>query len=384
MKQNPYALFKALEHWKALKVVTSPAILLPSSNALHPLFSFVYEKMNTFYSNLPRRKNGDEPFIHPLNVVLSLKKAGVSDPITFIIGLLHDFIEEEVDIYKQRENIKEDDQGIVLLDTYEEKVLERFEEELRDFCVTQQTDEKALPQIVAGVRMLTRHKRDYYYESILSIYLWSDEELRNKVIQVKLADRTHNILCLDCFTEKMRLYQCFKNLFILNNTKKYLLEKYGQDIFNVADPTEQLFKRCAKATYDAFMIICALAVKKGIQDVRSMLQLAFKKFALEKSGVWAVTDVDEHEMHPIKLYQGVVRKYDARLHHEWEEFKSMADDEQNYCKTFFADYGFSDEQIQALLDYKDAYALKEVVAYLMYLPEYKIGGFEYNDLFRKS
>ena len=64
-------------------------------------------------------------------------------------------------------------------------------------------------------------------------------------------------------------------------------------------------------------------MKKGIGETKSMIQLAFKKFALEKAGMWEVTTVDEQETHLMRLFQGVVRKYDARLHHEWERFEAL-------------------------------------------------------------
>ena len=46
----------------------------------------------------------------------------------------------------------------------------------------------------------------------------------------------------------------------------------------------------------------------------------------------------------------------------------------------FADFNFNEEQIKALVDYKDAYALKEVVAYLLYLPEYVVHRFLSSEL----
>jgi len=208
-----------------------------------------------------------------------------------------------------------------------------------------------------------------------------DEKIKEIAIQVKLADRTHNILSIECFGEEKRNYQCFKNLFILNNTKKYLLEdpariSYSRDI----PPTQLLFKRCAKATYDAYQRLCYLTMKKGIGDTKSMLQLAFKKFALEKEGVWEVTKADPEETHLMRLFHGIVRKYDARLHHEWDKFEAMKEAEYDYCRKFFADFNFTEEQIKALVDYKDAYSLKEVVAYLLYLPDYVIHRFLSSEL----
>ena len=83
----------------------------------------------------------------------------------------------------------------------------------------------------------------------------------------------------------------------------------------------------------------------------------------------------------MRLYHQVVRKYDARLRHRWQEFKQIREDEFAYCKLFFGDFSFSDEQIQAILDYKAAYSLKEVIAMLLYVKEFVVGRFEYSNLF---
>ena len=106
-----------------------------------------------------------------------------------------------------------------------------------------------------------------------------------------------------------------------------------------------------------------------------MLQLAFHKFAWEKSGVWAVTDVSIDETHPMRLFQGIIRKYDARLHLERDKFNEMRQKEIDYCQKFFADYNFNEEQIEAIITYKDAYALREVISMLLYAPWYVINNF---------
>jgi len=38
--------------------------------------------------------------------------------------------------------------------------------------------------------------------------------------------------------------------------------------------TEKLFKKCGKATYDAFLTVCKLCEKKGIREIISTIQLA--------------------------------------------------------------------------------------------------------------
>ena len=64
----------------------------------------------------------------------------------------------------------------------------------------------------------------------------------------------------------------------------------------------------------------------------------------------------------MRLFQGIVRKYDARLHHEWEKFESMKEAEYDYCRKFLQILNLLKKQIMALVDYKDAYSLKEVIA----------------------
>ena len=372
--QTPeYQAFKYLQHWRKEDDLQK---LKASFSDLSPLFTYLFQKVELLYRQLPPRKDGNSSFIHPLNVVLALKDAKITDEITLSVGLLHDYVEEIVDIYRDEHALDEDGKDIELLDKYEGEVFTAFEKELLE-----RTDKTAAQTIINALRLLTRHKRDFYYRSISNIFQHEDEKIKEIAIQVKLADRTHNILSIECFSEEKRNYQCFKNLFILNNTKKYLLENpervsYSRDI----PSTQLLFKRCAKATYDAYQRLCYLMMKKGIGDTKSMIQLAFKKFALEKAGMWEVTKVEPDETHLMRLFQGVVRKYDARLHHEWEKFESMKAAEYDYCRKFFADFNFTEEQIKALVDYKDAYSLKEVLAYLLYLPEYVVHRFLSSEL----
>jgi hypothetical protein len=178
-------------------------------------------------------------------------------------------------------------------------------------------------------------------------------------------------------------HQCFKNLFILNNTKIYLKEKYGADTNPDRGlyPTEKLFKKCAKATYDAFLKIRQNSMARGIPlEVKSMLQLALIKFTLEKGGLGAVTEINEEETHPFRLFQGIVRKYDARLHQEWDYFNQCKEKEKLYCQKFFEAFNFSPELLQTLIEYKDAYGLSEVIVYLLYKKDFLLSGFGCSEL----
>ncbi|MEK6901282.1 MAG: hypothetical protein AABX37_02995, partial [Nanoarchaeota archaeon] len=257
-----------------------------------------------------------------------------------------------------------------------------LEQDLLQFCQQKKINPSVVQEIIAVTQLLTKHKRHFYYAYLSKIFTCKEENIKEQAIQIKLADRTHNILSIECFNEEDRLYQCFKNFFILNNSKKFLLDKYGSDVFvkEEINATERLFNKCAKATYDAFLTICHLTEKKGIGDVRSMIQLAFKKFAYEKAGLGSVTNVDWKERHPLWLFQGIIRKYDARLHRELKPFQQQKEKEMKYCAVFFADYHFTKEQLQAVLDYKDAYALKEATARILYLPNYYITRFLCSDL----
>jgi len=387
-KQNSssYKAYKTLQHWKPTDKILPSDKLFNKKDKLYPLMEYIYKRTEEFYLRLPKRKNGQESFIHPINVVLALKEAGIKDQITLAAGLLHDAVEERVDLYRDDENIIEDKKGIKILDDYEIKVFNKIEKELNEFCIKNKFDTEIINELISIVKLLTRHKRDFYYKSIFYMFQDQDEKIQEKAILVKLADRMHNILSIECFNEQERIYQCFKNLFILNNVKKYILENKGKESFLIEPlpPIGKLFKRCAKATYDAYLRILELCNAKGTIGIRSMIQLAFKKFALEKEGAKGVTSVNKKEAHPIRLYGGIIRKYDFRLHHQWRRFDAVDKNEKRYCEMFFSEFNFSDEQIQAIIDYKDAYALKEVVTFLIYIPDYIISRFEYSDLFRKN
>lgn len=377
-----YHAFKILQHWRATHSLIPAQELATSSDQAFPLFLYLYEKTHVLYATIPLRKNGEPAFIHPINVVLALKEAGISDPATLCAGLIHDYIEELVDIHKAQRQLSEEGEDAVYLDTIEQQFLQTLQQELKEKSQELLLSPHLADEIIAITRLLTRQKRDFYYQSICNLFTCLDPELKEKAIQIKLADRMHNILSIENFSEQERIYTCFKNLFILNNTKKYLAELRGKEVFGKElTPTERLFKRTTKATYDAFLRICEITTEKGIRDIRSMLHLAFRKFAWEKNGVLGVTELAKDELHLMRLYHQVIRKYDCRLRHKLREFRQIRDDEFSYCQRFFADFNFTDAQIQAILDYKDSYSLKEVIGMLLYVPDYVVKRFEYTDMF---
>ena len=382
-KRNPeQEIFNILCHSLPINTIKKSDFFIPKDNHLYPLFNYSYKISKKLYKQIPLRKNGENSFLHPINILYALKKARIEDELTYCIGILHDYIEEIVDIYKKENNLKEDKKGIKILDRYELEVAKRLNEDLVNCCKENDLSLENALIVMGAIRLLTRHKRHFYYKSISDIYNCKDERFLERAIQIKLADRTHNILSIDCYPEEGKLYQCFKNLFIMNNGKKFLLNKYGTDVFSnkLYSPTEKLFNKCAKATYDAFLKVCASSNMKELIEVKYILQLAFKKFELAKLGIFTVTDIDEQELHPMKLFQGVIWKYDARLHHEFEKFEKIKRSETGYCKRLFSKFNFNKEQIQAVLEYKDAFALKEVVAYLIYHPSYYISGFLSSEL----
>ncbi len=382
MREDNFSIkdyFRTLKHHLPIREIKQSDYFVDKKSEYYPLFLHFYKKMEAFYEHLPRRKNGEAAFVHPINVIFALKQAEVTDDITFCVALLHDFLEEMVDVYKKNEGLKEDKEGIPLLDAYELKVADALEKELVGLVEKHNLDQQTVQQILKPVKLLTRHKRHFYLMSISGIFNYSGEEIiKQRAIQVKLADRTHNIMCIECFDEQGRLYQCFKNLFIINNAKKYLLDKYGgADAYvkRIDSPDEVLYNKCAKATFDAFQKIMYICTHKGIEEYKFILQLAFKKYKLSRDGIAAVTAMDPKENHPMRLFQGVVWKYDARLHHEWKKFDEIKLAEIAYVKEFFGDCNLTGEQLRAILDYKDAYALKEVVGQLVYDPPYYVQNF---------
>jgi len=377
-----YQTYMVLEHWQPANEIILVEEFTDKRQKLSPLLTFLYNKAKEEYKQFPQRKDGQDPFIHPLNLAWDLKKAKINDPITLSVAMIHDLVEEKVDCYKKKQDLSNDKDKVKILDDYEIKLFKKLEKEIIEFCHQHDLGQEVAKEIIAVLKLLTRHKRHFYYRSISAIFNCSDEKIKEKAVQVKLADRIHNIQRLESFDIQGKLYQCFKNLFIINNTKRYLMDKFGKDIdpSRGIHPTEKLFKKCCKATYDAYLNVCHLCLAQGIEDVESMLQLAFRKFVHEEHGLWNVTKVDKEETHPMRLFRGIVRKYDARLHLEWDRYEKMKDKEYQFCENFFSDYDFSEEQLQAIICYKDAYALKEVIARMLYKPNFVISGFGCSEL----
>ena len=380
-----YRKFKMVKHWQPANEILLVRDLTNPKNKFGKFFSFLYEKTKKAYEEFPTRKDGTNPFVHPLNLAWDLKKADIDDPVTLSSALLHDYIEEKVDFYKKKHGLGLTKNDVQVLDEYAKIVSSNLERVILQYCIKNKIKKDIVSDIITITNLLTRYKKNYYYYSICTIFTHKNTFEKEKAIIIKLSDRMHNILSIESFTEPERIYQCFKNMFTLNNVKKYILEIYGKKVFEQKKsiPIIRLFKRCAKATYDAFAEILQLSRKKGINEVTTILQLAFRKFELEKAGLIKVTHLDKKEMHPLGLYTGIIEKYNFRLHHKRENFNSVQKRSHIYYQRFFADHKFTSDQLNAIIDYKDAYSLKEVVTMLLYLPGYVLSGFDYSGMFCK-
>ncbi|MBI2572748.1 HD domain-containing protein [Candidatus Woesearchaeota archaeon] len=372
--------FEDLQLWKPSVKIFPPKALFDPKARMYPLFCYLYAQVRSTYTKVHKRKNGQNPFVHPLNVVYGLREAEIKDETTLCAGLIHDLIEERVDIYKSELITRKTKKETILstLAEFERKTYHSFEEEILNFCNKNHLPLTCAKEILTITKLLTRHKRHFYYKSLSQIFQHPDANIREKAIQIKLADRLHNILTIEKFDNHQRIYECFKNLFILNNVKKFIVDKYKDHMVKAKrhNSTELLFKRCGKATYEAFLNItlrCSPVLTHS--DVKTMIHLAFKKYALEKRSIWEITHVDSEQYHLYRIFQGVVRKYDARLHQEWDVFEMLSTKEHKFCSLFFKTYKFKHNEIESILDYKDAYALGEVITYLLYIPDYYLADF---------
>ena len=166
-----YRTYKIVEHWKPQNEVLLVKDLTNPRRKLGKLFAYLYEKTKKEYKDFPIRKDGSNPFIHPLNLVWSLRKAGINDITTLSAAIIHDLIEERVDLYKMEKNLKEDKNGIKILDEYEIKTMNELEKEIKQFCKDNKINCMINEEMIEVLKLLTRHKRDLYYRSISSIFI---------------------------------------------------------------------------------------------------------------------------------------------------------------------------------------------------------------------
>ncbi len=402
-KSGEYNVFRVISPWKSPPQVSLSFLLEqnPAENGFSydaqqkGLLSFLYEKVQE--KNFPPRKDGQLQITHPLNVAYFLQKAR-ADFLTVAVGLLHDYVEDCVDLYQQEKQFSGPGKAGVL-DLYEKEVLAALYVDLGAYCQREGLPSETTSTIVMATELLTRHKRHRYYRSIAEIFRCSGPQLKERAIQVKLADRMHNIQCLGIFSEEEMLYQCFKNLFILNNVKSYLLENdlvSRADIIysNEKNITEKLFHKCGKATIRAGSRVSRKTVRKItdnpsrfeeiIEDIEDFIFCSHGRYSLTTGDNRVVKEWSPEWAHLSNIFNGIVLKYDARLHDDQEGFERRKEQEIRAYQGFFADYHFLPSQLEAIMDYKDAYALKNIILWLLYSPNHKIDNFQCSHLCSRS
>jgi hypothetical protein len=352
-----------------------PSIILQGSKAEVRVLEALVKMVES--QEFDARKNKLPHLVHPLSVTHYLQKAN-SSFLVQCAGVLHDYIEEIVDYHAADFGlITSSSKNFNFFDLLESQLLIGLEGDLGSIFGDGPVSGANPLNVTETVGLLTRYKRHRYYESVNGIFTCTDEEIRDAGIELKLADRKHNILTLDSFNEQQAVYQCFKNMFILNEAKKHL--RRTNQLTSVSSSemtsTEKLFRKCGKATYDALWYVTQKASGKINSHAILTLELAFQKFDKMYGRLGQVTTPNPHELHPLRLFQGVVLKYDSHLHKEEEEFERREADERKYCSGIFAKEHFSPDQIKALIAFKDAFALKVVMGNLLYDKDYNIEGF---------
>ena len=165
-----------LQLWEPITTVLAPEELMNPHDPLFPLFSCLYGKAQHLYTHVSRRKNGQNPFLHPVNLVVALLRAKVEDGITLCTGLIHDIIEEKVDLYLQKHSFRED--KMRLAEHYEVDAFHALEKELIHCCQEHSLPFSHVTKIITLLKLLTRHKRHFYYKSMSGIFDAPDNELK--------------------------------------------------------------------------------------------------------------------------------------------------------------------------------------------------------------
>lgn len=402
-------IFEDIELWEPLEQRLEGKELAegyPKKEA--ELICFCYEEARKIYQKYPPRQNGEEAFLHPLNAAYFLTRAR-ADFLTVCAGLWHDLLEEERDIYFEAEEEKAP--GIT--DTGVLRSLMIIQESRLEAKLAGLKLGEPAAEVMGSIFLLTRHKKHRYYKSISEIFHCPDRIIRERAIAVKLADRLHNICTVEIYPDEEKIYQCFKNLFILNNVKNYLyIEKENieenidknmdenigrvleENIKKETEPRqtgrrkrnsvlEKMFKKCAKATYRTLWEISGELLERHplLKKEAPYLELALKKYIHEYGGLWQVTKPHlKKGEHPVRLYDGIIMKYSARLHKEEEEFARLTREGLDYCRKTFSRLHLEPGLVPLGIEYKDVLALREVLARLLYKNNYYLKGFECSEL----
>jgi len=340
-----------------------------------------YEMARVLYERLPPRKNGQPAFTHPTNAAWFLTQAQAQAYVV-AAGLLHDVLEDRVDI-ERGHGVRDAGQ----LDLLQNAIRGQFATAVIEASLRAGFPREIAERVVDVVSTLTRHKSDLYYKSISGIFTHSDLDIRMAASLVKLADRMHNIMTIENYRDDEKIYQCFKNIFILNNAKQLRNEVAGRSLDErMILSLEKAFKKCGKATFQALLRIDhGQDADAPVFKLITYLALALRKFNLEFNGLWKITSAKLGPDAPVyHVFHGIVNKYDNRLHHEEQKFQAQLDRELEYFAVTFRDLDLGEEDLRRAITYKDAMALREVIAALLYKEDYVIRGFECSRICRRG
>lgn len=367
------SIFEAIVIWEPYSEPVPVEVLTEGmSQNDAKLISLFYEYSQDFYKNKPPRKNGQSAFTHPTNVAYYLKKAEAT-PYMVGSGLLHDRMEDGIDEIKTVKGTDPFDLDRVLWEI-RGKVAEEIVRLGREAGLPQYL----LERIVEVVWTLTRHKADRYYKSISAIFTHVDHEVKIPSVLVKLADRMHNIQTIENYKDSEKIYQCFKNLFILNNAKQMMSTLKWMNVDSrMRASFEKLFKKCGKATFNAlFDLVYKCKDADSYFPLKVYLALAFRKYMWDEGGLEKVTKAElKSNTHIAGLYDGIVEKYDAFLHHEHAKYRTLLKKEIDYCIDTFSSFDLNIADFDRIIYFKDAMALMEVIGRLLYEKNYRIKGF---------
>jgi len=377
---SPKEVYDLVSIWSpAASIDKTPLLIYP--DAQNQFLSCAYDLVKA--QNLPDRKDGSPALIHQVSVVSYLQRAQ-ADFTTVVSGMLHDYIEEEVDLHLKKEGLDEE-KDASQLDQYELQVGRELESQLSQVSSVQGLPDTLAKEVLETISKVTRHKRHRYYRSIAEIFNCQEPNLQRRAVSVKLADRIHNVSSLRTLLPDRQIFECYKNLFILNNAKRYIIRNGGLSEVDLLESTpentaEKLFRKCGKATFAACLDLYDWTMGQRIRQIEPELQLFFEKYATQMHGLERVSEWTEDKAHPSKLFDGIIRKYDARLHHEYDEFKRRQQLEKDFVTEFFASYHLNQLQIEALVLAKDAYSMQRVMGQLLYDRNYTLKNFGCSEL----
>ncbi|MFA6888967.1 MAG: hypothetical protein WC254_05735 [Candidatus Woesearchaeota archaeon] len=304
------------------------------------------------YSTAKPRKLGGPYFLHPEQTIGVLLGAGVKDPITLLVGLFHDAIEEKKK-YSSRRNAREEKKYIK---KQGEQLQQRLVRNLIGNGIKKEYAYTITRQVKESVVLLTRRTcNEIYYEYIHRLFNSRSKflsESRRRAIIVKCADRYANTLDLerqdytefparislqeiiDAYSQQnsarikelnqmyeesardhplerlewkfggdKKLHPCFKNIFVINREREWRQD--GNPAIHEADAIP--LTRATKEVTDR--IINHLCTYHCSPDRVYQLYLEHERY-VASGGYGKVTKESSSEG-----YDGIVQKFfDARIH----------------------------------------------------------------------